>query len=142
MASAAEVTRRTAIGMLAALVLALLLSWGYARVQRAGEMQTHGALGRVIRVQVLNGSGEGGVASRVASYLKEGGFHVAEVKNADRFDYFATMVVARRDDPAPAQAVARYLGGPPVIRQAWDSDDAEVTVVIGSDRSKLRIEPE
>jgi hypothetical protein len=37
--------------------------------------------------------------------------------------------------------VARYLGGPPVIRQTWDSDLAEVTVVIGSDRSKLKLDP-
>ena len=140
-ASAAEVTRRVAIGLLAALVLALLLSWGYARFQRTGDLRTHGARGRVIRVQVLNGSGEGGVASRVATYLKEGGFHVVEVKNADRFDFFASMVVARRDDMEPARVVARYLGGPPVIRQAWDWDLADVTVVIGSDRSRLRIEP-
>jgi len=140
-AGAAEVTRRIAIGTLALLVLALLLSWGYARVQRMGEMRTHGAEGRVIRVEVLNGSGEGGVASRVASFLKVGGFHVVDVKNADRFDYFATMVVERDEDPAPARAVARYLGGPPVIRQARSSDEAEVTVVIGSDRSKLHIDP-
>lgn len=141
MAGAAEITRRTAIGLLAAVVLALLLSWVYARMERRGEMRTHGALGRVIRVQVLNGSGEGGVAARVSSFLKEGGFHVVEVKNADRFDYFATMVVARKDDPAPARVVARYLGGPPVFLQAWDSDLAEVTVVIGSDRSKLHLDP-
>jgi hypothetical protein len=140
-AGAAEVTRRVAIGLLAALVLALLLSWGYARFQRNGDLRTHGERGRVIRVQVLNGSGEGGVAGRVASFLKEGGFHVVEVRNADRFDYFTTMVVARRDDPAAARVVARYLGNPPVIRQAWDSDLAEVTVVIGSDRSKLDLEP-
>jgi hypothetical protein len=138
---AAEITRRIANGLLATLALALLLSWGYARLQRPGALRTHGALGRVIRVQVLNGSGEGGVAARVASFLKEGGFHVVEVKNADRFDYFATMVVARRDDPAAAKVVARYLGGPPVIRQAWDSDVAEVTVVIGSDRSRLHLGP-
>ena len=141
MAGAAEFTRRIAIGLLGALVLALLLSWGYARVQRMGEMRTHGALGRVIRVEVLNGSGEGGVASRVASFLKEGGFHVVEVRNADRFDYFATMVVARGEDSGPARVVARYLGSPPVIRQAWSSDEAEVTVVIGSDRSKLHLDP-
>ncbi|HEY2954704.1 MAG TPA: LytR C-terminal domain-containing protein [Candidatus Eisenbacteria bacterium] len=141
MGGAAEVTRRIAIGLLATLALALLLSWGYARLRPPGALRTHGALGRVIRVQVLNGSGEGGVASRVASYLKEGGFHVVEVRNADRFDYFATMVVARRDDPAAARVVARYLGRPPVIRQAWDSDLAEVTVVIGSDRSRLRLGP-
>jgi len=141
MAGAGEATRRVAIGLLGALVLALLLSWVYARVQRSGDLKTHGTLARVIRLEVLNGSGEGGVATRIASFLKEGGFHVVEVRNADRFDYFATMVVARTEDPGPARVVARYLGDPPVIRQARNSDEAEVTVVIGSDRSKLHLDP-
>jgi hypothetical protein len=49
--------------------------------------------------------------------------------------------VARGEDPAAARVVARYLGSPPVIRQAWGSDEADVTVVIGSDRSKLHLDP-
>jgi len=89
---------------------------------------------------VLNGSGEEGAASRTASFLRSGGYHVVEVRNADRFDYFATLVVARTDDPAPAREVAHYLGKPPVVRQAWNSDLAEVTVVIGRDRSQLRLQ--
>lgn len=141
MGGVADLARRVGLGVLAAVVLALALSWGYARFRRPATMRTQAASSRVIRVQVLNGSGEGGVGARVASYLKEGGFHVVEVKNADRSDYFATLVVARRDDPEAARVVARYLGGPPVIRQAWDSDLAEVTVVIGSDRSRLHLEP-
>ncbi len=140
MSTVASVTRRIAITVLAVTVLALILSWGYARFRRLPEMRTRGAAERVIRVQVLNGSGEGGIGSRVASTLRDGGFHVVEVRNADRTDYFSTLVVARRDDRAAADVVARYLGGPPVIRQAWDSDLAEVTVVIGSDRSRLRLD--
>lgn len=127
-------------GALAVAVLALILSSVYGYVRPRIVSRTHGPADRIIRVQVLNGSGEGGIASRVASFLREGGFHVVEVKNADRSDYFATLVVARSADPAPARAIARYLGGPPVIRQAWDSDLAEVTVVLGSDRSRLRLE--
>src|SRR6185437_777308 len=38
----------------------------------------------VVRVQVLNGSGEGGVASRAAAFLRDGGFQVTEIRNADR----------------------------------------------------------
>ena len=95
----------------------------------------------MIRVQVLNGSSEGGVGSRVAAFLREGGFHVVEVGNADLSDYPATLVVARAADPGAARAVARYLGGLPVIRQAWSSDLAEVTVVLGKDSGRLKLEP-
>jgi hypothetical protein len=126
--------------LLALVAGALVVSAFSARLWRSTGLATNGPEDRVIRVQVLNGSGEGGLALRVASYLREGGFHVVEVKNADRSDYFATLVVARRDDPSAAQAVARYLGGPPIIRQAWSSDIAEVTLVLGSDRSRLHLE--
>ena len=125
--------------VLALLVLALALSWAWARFGRRHGGPARPGAAPVVRVQVLNGSSEGGVAGRLASFLREGGFHVVEVRNADRDDYFATLVVARREDPAAALAVARYLGGPPVIRQAWGSDQADVTVVLGSDRSRLRL---
>jgi len=130
---------RVSTALLALVVVALLLSWVWARfgAGRAGNDLDGTQL--LVRVQVLNGSDEGGVAGRLASTLREGGFHIVEVRNADRDDYFATLVVARREDPAGALAVARYLGGPPVIRQAWSSDQADVTVVLGSDRSRLRL---
>jgi hypothetical protein len=95
----------------------------------------------VVRVQVLNGSGEPGVGTRVAAFLREGGFQVTDVRNADRTDYFATFVVARRSDLSLAREVAHYLGGPPLVRQSWNSEMADVSVLIGSDRSKLTIEP-
>ena len=140
MARRASPVARWGLGLLAVAVVALVLSAAWGRWRPGPVIQTHGPENRVVRVQVLNGSGEGGIGSRVASYLREGGFQVVEVRNAERSDYFASMVVARREDVSSAQAVARYLGGPPVIRQAWTSDLAEVTVVLGSDRSRLRLE--
>lgn len=130
---------RAGVIALGILVVALVLSTVYARWAPRPGPRTSGPHDRVIRVQVLNGSGEAGMGGRVASYLREGGFHVAEVGNADRFDYFETLVVVRRN-PAAARAVAHYLGDPPVVLQTWTSDLAEVTVVVGSDRSHLRLE--
>lgn len=137
--------RRSALGGiafwgLAGLVAALVLSWAWAQFFMRDRSPRVGPAGRVIRVQVLNGSGEEGAASRTASFLRSGGYHVVEVRNADRFDYFATLVVARTEDGAAAREVAHYLGRPPVVRQAWNSDLAEVTVVIGRDRSQLRLQ--
>ncbi|HYM80625.1 MAG TPA: LytR C-terminal domain-containing protein [Candidatus Limnocylindria bacterium] len=131
---------RVVVGILALSVAALGLSWAYATFWPKREAPVAGPARRVIRVQVLNGSGEIGIGARVAAYLREGGFHVVQVDNADRSDYFATLVVARRGEPDGATAVARYLGSPPVIRQAWGSDVADVTVVLGSDRSRLRFD--
>ena len=128
------------LGVLALGVLGLIGSWAWS----AFSGRTPGARreGRhVVRVQVLNGSGEPGVGTRVAAFLREGGFQVTDVRNADRNDYFATFVVARRADLSLAEEVAHYLGGPPLVRQEWSSELADVSVLVGSDRSKLSIEP-
>lgn len=131
---------RTALIVLSLVVGALVLSWGWTMfgprnpgARRSGR--------HVVRVQVLNGSGEPGVGTRVAAYLREGGFQVTDVRNADRNDYFATFVVARRSDLSLAGEVAHYLGGPPLVRQEWSSELADVSVLVGSDRSRLQIEP-
>ncbi len=142
MGKAAEQGGRLAFWALAVVVMALVMSWSWSRFRPVRSSRVPGPAMRPTRVQVLNGSGEGGIASRVASYLREGGFQVVEVRNADRADWFASIVVARRVDPTAARTVAGYLGGPPVIRQAWESDLADVTVVIGSDRSRLRLDPQ
>ena len=141
MARRASALARVGTGLLALAVVALLLSWLWVRFGAGRAADAAGGTQLAVRVQVLNGSGEGGVAGQLASTLREGGFRVVEVRNADRDDYFATLVVERREDPASALAVARYLGGPPVIRQAWSSDQADVTVVLGSDRSRLHLDP-
>lgn len=129
-----------ATALLAIVVLALVVSWAWARFGQPSERSRH--TGRhVVRVQILNGSGEPGIGTRVASFLREGGFQVTDVRNADRVDYFATFVVARRADLGLAREVAHYLGGPPLVQQAWDSELADVTVLVGSDRSRLQLEP-
>ncbi len=132
---------RAVLGVLAVLVVALALSTAYARFRPTTRFRTDTTThARPIRVQVLNGSGESGIAGKVATYLRDGGFQVTEVRNADRSDYFGSMVVARREDVSSAETVARFLGGTPVIRQTSSADGAEVTVVLGSDRSRLRLE--
>ena len=140
MAKRSDRAARFWLGVFALGVAGLLVSWAWttfgARTPGSRRSGRH-----VVRVQVLNGSGEPGVGTRVAAFLREGGFQVTDVRNADRSDYFATFVVARRADLSLAEEVAQYLGGPPLVRQAWSSDLADVSVLVGSDRSRLSIEP-
>lgn len=138
--SSASAGGKVAIAILAVVVAALLGSWAWSTFWPTVHPKRREA-GKVVRVQILNGSGESGIGVRVASFLREGGYQVTEVRNADRSDYFPTMVVARRGDLSLAREVAHYLGGPPLIQQAWDSDLADVSVLIGSDRSHLQLEP-
>ncbi|HEV8480320.1 MAG TPA: LytR C-terminal domain-containing protein [Candidatus Eisenbacteria bacterium] len=99
----------------------------------AAPVQAHAAKG--IRVEVLNGSGQEGVGGKVAAVLRDGGFQVVSVRNADRFDYPRTLVAARGADVGRAQAVAHKLDGSQIIRQRAPVD-WDVTVVVGRDQAR------
>lgn len=84
------------------------------------------------RVEVLNGSGFEGEGGRMATLLREAGFQVVDVRNADRFDYPVTLVVDRTADGKAAREVSRRLRGARILRQRAQVD-WDVTVVVGRD---------
>jgi len=90
----------------------------------------------MVRVEVLNGSGESGVASRAADLLRTKGFEVVGVRNADRFDYSTTTVIAQSDARLAAQvatALGASLPGGGTTALPAVSSGADVTVIIGKD---------
>lgn len=94
-----------------------------------------------VSVEIWNGSGSQGAGQKVAEALKDGGFKVGEVRNADRSDYGATLVVDRKGNRRAAEEVLKYLHGgyPLVMRSATAS--ADVRVVVGRDQEGLRLNP-
>ena len=115
--------------LLCVVLLGAYLAW-------AALSQT-GRAGRVcevpVIVEVLNGCGLPGVAERVAERLRDGGFDVMFIGNADDFDYAGTLVVDRSGDRSKALAVARALGDASVICQMSSAAFVDATVVIGAD---------
>jgi hypothetical protein len=94
-----------------------------------------------IRIELLNGSGRAGLAGELASYLRDGGFDVLEVSNADRSDYRTTLVVNRTGAPEPAKVVAEYLGTRHVIQQQSSQEMIDVTVIVGRDARRYTQAP-
>jgi hypothetical protein len=85
-------------------------------------------------VQVLNGTGEPGLARDVTVALVPAGAEVVVVDNADRFDYSVTQVVYYdRDEQARAQAVRDALGTGEIVLSRNRLDVVDVTVVVGRD---------
>jgi LCP family protein required for cell wall assembly len=84
-----------------------------------------------VRVQVLNGSGVAGEASRVAKELTAAGFQVVGVGNAASSDYTTTEV---RYDPAydeSGRTLGAAVGGSEVIEDL--SLGTTLVVIVGSD---------
>jgi hypothetical protein len=87
----------------------------------------------VIVVEVRNGCGVSGLGDRVARYLRDEGFDVILVGNAEDFEFAESMVVDRSGEWAKAREVARSLGGIPVIQQISSGTLADATVIVGRD---------
>jgi hypothetical protein len=95
--------------------------------------QSAGRPKQPIRIELLNGSGRAGLAGELASYLRDGGFDVLEVSNADRADYRTTLVVNRTEAVEPGRIVAEYLGTRHLIQQVSSQEMIDVTVIVGRD---------
>ena len=85
------------------------------------------------RVEVLNASGERGMARAVTQRLRTAGFDVVYFGNAPASAGDSTIVLARIADDAVARAVAEHLG---IVRVATVPDTTlylEATVILGRD---------
>lgn len=93
-----------------------------------------------IQVEVLNGCGERGIGQLAMRFLRERGFDVVNIDNADHFEYRETVVLDRRGTDGPseaARAVGNALGTQYVLLQRNDDRLVDVSVVIGKDYGEL-----
>lgn len=91
------------------------------------------ALERRIKVEVLNGSGEPGVARRVGDLLLARGHDVVAVDNADRFDYERSFVVDRSGLGSAIAELAAELGFDSVAVDPDPDLHLDATVIVGRD---------
>ena len=80
-------------------------------------------------LEVLNGTGDDGIAADAAEALEDRGFTVDEVADADNFGFESTIVIAPPELEAQARVVAEALG--------LDPDDG--AVVPGREGSPLQV---
>lgn len=96
-----------------------------------------------IKVEVLNGCKEPGIARKFARILRSKGFDVVngDGANAENFGFLETIVVDRSGDMEKAWKVAKLLGTKNCIQQviADPYRVEEVTVVIGKDFRTLSV---
>lgn len=98
---------------------------------------------RDVKVEVLNGCGVDGMAREVGNRLRETGFDVMTLDNADRFDYPESIVIDRLGKPEDADRVAEALGISNRIQQIVPDPFRieSVTVIIGRDYGRIGLAP-
>lgn len=89
-----------------------------------------------LRVRVLNGVGEPGVASEVANKLIDEGYRVVDTKNADSFDYTETQLIIYSSNSQKTEIVNKIknmLGVGKIVSNNLPQDVADLTIIIGKD---------
>lgn len=91
------------------------------------------------RIEVLNGTGEPGVAGEMTLQLRQMGIDVLIEGNAESFDFRESLLIDRKNNAALMKKLSRRLGCDRVIEQVQDHPHVDATLIIGWDREKLKI---
>lgn len=102
-----------------------------------GEAPGRESLTDRIKVEVLNGAGERGLARQFADRLRLLGFDVVATGNADHFDHEVTHVLDRSGRLGAALTVARELSADSLAVAIDPELYLDASVVVGSDWSVL-----
>jgi hypothetical protein len=135
----------SAIGFLGVLLLILLIALGsrmvYPRVVAERTAIDPALVSSVIQLEVLNGCGVPGIATRFTDQLRAFGFDVVETGNYDHFDLSESIVISRTGEMENALKVANALGiaEEQVLREQSPDFYLDVTLVIGSDYESLNL---
>jgi hypothetical protein len=133
------------IGFLGVLLIILLIALFsrilYPRIATDRAEADPSLISEVIQLEVLNGCGITGIATRFTDKLREYGFDVVETGNYDHFDVSNTFVISRSGQMENAYRVADALGisHQQVLREQAPEFYLDVTLIIGSDFESLNL---
>ncbi|MBI1804004.1 MAG: LytR C-terminal domain-containing protein [Ignavibacteriae bacterium] len=124
------------------LVVAGYFSYTYiarSAIEPAQQQQAQVKPPRIIQLDVLNGCGARGAASKFTNYLRSQGFDVVEMKNYKVSTMGKTLVVDRVGDMGAARRVAAALGvsDKNVVQQLNPDYFVDVSIIIGADYTTL-----
>ncbi|MGF1671109.1 MAG: LytR C-terminal domain-containing protein [Balneolaceae bacterium] len=123
------------------LILALLSRFVYPRIINERADLDPVLISSIIQIEVLNGCGIPGLATKYTSSLRRFGFDVVETGNFDNFDLENTLIISRTGNLENARRVARALGvsEDQIITERSPDFYLDVTIVLGSDYTTLNL---
>ncbi len=94
-----------------------------------------------ITVEIQNGTSTAGLANRTAYMLKNFGYEIISVKNADRNDYEKTKIISKNNEYISAQKVANLIRCKNIDNTLPDENDElqigednlDVVIILGKD---------
>jgi len=98
-----------------------------------------GGGGGEFRIEVLNGTGHPGLAQAATRSLHRRGIDVIDYRNAPRFDYQESILVARKPG-ADVDKLGRILGCHNVVVQLQKDTIQDATLILGADFRDLNLD--
>lgn len=96
-----------------------------------GSIATKSLAGKVT-IEILNGSGKKGIASRVAKFLeKRGGYVVKKIGNASSFKYESTRAYYKSNHKKSASELSDFFSDKDIIVEPRDKQNCDITLIIG-----------
>lgn len=96
-----------------------------------------------IKIEVLNGCGEKGIAAKVADFLRTEHIDVLRSENADNFDYNRTVLIHRSENLYDLKTLAKVLNfdisnKARVLIQPSSTADVDLTLILGKDYQSVK----
>lgn len=96
-----------------------------------------------IKVEVLNGCGEKGLAAKISDFLRTEHIDVVRSENADNFDYERTILIQRSDNLFNLKTTAKALNfdindEARVIIRPSSTADVDLTLILGKDYRSVK----
>lgn len=130
------VLQRLLVGLSVVVLVLCAASITYSFFMRGGSPDEPP---RALRLRVLNGVGQPGLANEAARALKLKGVDVIDTANATSFDYAESVLIARRHT-TDAESLAGDLGCRRVIVQVDENALEDATLILGDDYRDLRLD--
>ncbi|HRW08690.1 MAG TPA: LCP family protein [Caldilineaceae bacterium] len=89
-----------------------------------------------VRIEILNGTGEWGIAARTRDYLQQNGWHVVAIGDADRSDYSQTIIINYGVPQTIVEQVGTTLSLPMDVASLQGLDSShpvDLRIVVGRD---------
>lgn len=135
----------SAIGFLGLLLLILITALAtrliYPRIESNRADTDPALISNIIQIEILNGCGMPGLASKYTGTLRNFGFDVVETGNFDHFNVEKSLIISRSGHMENARRVAEAIGIPEeqILREESPDYYLDVTLVIGSDYELLNL---
>ena len=96
---------------------------------------------REFRIEILNGTGEKGVAQRAAENARKKGIDVFHVGNAVNFGYEESILIGRKEK-RDLDVLGQALGCRNLVEQLKSDSFVDATLILGADYRSLNLSDE